>query len=91
MCRCMVDGMRAYFPVCSFEANLAYLTEDVLDLDTCIPKTLSWRQTLELWRLRVFLQYLPRLCPALTRWLGVASRRALARTAAKVWPGRAWS
>ncbi|XP_034240164.1 uncharacterized protein LOC117644662 [Thrips palmi] len=72
MSRAMMDGMRAFVPLPSFEANLAYLTEDVLGLGTVLPKALTWRQTLQLWRLRLVLQYLPRW---FTSWTSFMSSR----------------
>lgn len=71
MTRCMVEGMRQYMPISALEVSLAYLTEDVLELGTVLPKALTWRQTFQLWRLRLFLQYLPRWMPS---WASVMSR-----------------
>lgn len=69
MCRCMVDGMSRFAPLAGFDVHLAYLTEDVLGLGTGLAKTLSWRQTFQLWRLRALLQYLPRWLPSWGRWM----------------------
>ncbi|KAK3927745.1 Neurotoxin LmNaTx64.1 [Frankliniella fusca] len=71
MCRCMVDGMRQHMPMAALEVSLTYLTEDVLGLGTVLPKALTWRQYFQLWRLRLFLQYLPRW---FSSWPRVMSR-----------------
>lgn len=82
MGRCMMEGMRAYVPLVSFEANLAYLTEDVLGLGTVLPKALTWVQTLQLWRLRLVLQYMPRWFASWTSFMSSRLRAMLRRKAA---------
>ncbi len=81
MTRCMVDGMRQYMPIAALAVSLTYLAEDVLGLGTVLPKALTWRQWFQLWRLRLFLQYLPRLFPSWTRTMSRGLGRVFRRAA----------
>lgn len=84
MMHCINDGIATHLPIFSFRANLVYLFHDLLGQETDLPKALPWRDTVQLWGLRMGLRHIPYYVPSCVGVMSRAFIHEMFRAKAKV-------